>query len=416
MTFLTFGVKGQIPIDGLILYQTFNHNYWDVSGYQQPSGSNITYSTDRVSRTSSSCHFSGNTTLTMEILNDSNPDRTVRGSVHSFWFKTSSVNESYLMERDYSNTQTLTISINDGILKLNDKTQTSVKKYNDNKFHHVLLTKWSGKQFNPNTGLQSHFVYFQLFVDTILEVYEMNNLPLNETSEIEKISSIGGKYYFGTNPFLSFMFIGEIDDISIYNIPSILGGKYPFTKNLFTYKPPVFEGFTHNPDSTPNFTIKGKYFQTDGGVSSVIFSGGSQNPITIVNDSSVQTNVPNNIQDGLVVLVKGFDTTYSPVSFKIDTSTTDTTTTGITSTRSININIFPNPTKDLLFINTGNYQSMIGYSVKIINSLGQVVYTGLIDKSELSIDMTKWNEKGLCFLQLIDNTGNIIDIRKILLQ
>ena len=80
------------------------------------------------------------------------------------------------------------------------------------------------------------------------------------------------------------------------------------------------------------------------------------------------------------------------------------------------IKIFPNPTNDHITINYGNVAYLNGYQLKIINSLAQVVFqTNIIQPSDY-LDLTTWGGNGLYFVQIIDPQGNIIDIRKIVLQ
>ena len=59
---------------------------------------------------------------------------------------------------------------------------------------------------------------------------------------------------------------------------------------------------------------------------------------------------------------------------------------------------------------------MNGYSIKIINSLGQQVYQGGITQQIVSIVITQWTGNGMYYLQLTDNIGNIVDVKKIVLQ
>lgn len=80
------------------------------------------------------------------------------------------------------------------------------------------------------------------------------------------------------------------------------------------------------------------------------------------------------------------------------------------------INVFPNPTNDKITIDNGDLSKMNGYSVKIMNSLGQQIFQSTINQQQFNIDITTWGGIGVYFLQLIDNGGNIVDIRKILLQ
>jgi hypothetical protein len=80
------------------------------------------------------------------------------------------------------------------------------------------------------------------------------------------------------------------------------------------------------------------------------------------------------------------------------------------------IKIFPNPTNDHITINYGNFNSLNGYQLKIINSLGQQVFQTNITQQSDYLNLTTWGGNGLYFVQMIDSQGNIIDIRKIVLQ
>jgi len=80
------------------------------------------------------------------------------------------------------------------------------------------------------------------------------------------------------------------------------------------------------------------------------------------------------------------------------------------------VKVYPNPTKDFLQIDCGDISTMNGYSIKIINSLSQSLFDEPVTQSPFSIDMNGWNGNGLYFLHLIDGSGNITDIRKIVLQ
>ena len=80
------------------------------------------------------------------------------------------------------------------------------------------------------------------------------------------------------------------------------------------------------------------------------------------------------------------------------------------------IKVYPNPAKNKITIDNGDIQKMNGYSIKIINSLGQQVYQGGITQQIVSIDITQWTGNGMYYLQLTDNNGNIVDVKKIVLQ
>ena len=85
-------------------------------------------------------------------------------------------------------------------------------------------------------------------------------------------------------------------------------------------------------------------------------------------------------------------------------------------TYSNTIKVYPNPANNKITIDNGDIQKMNGYSIKIINSLGQQVYQGGITQQIISIDITQWGGNGMYYLQLTDNNGNIVDVKKIVLQ
>ena len=80
------------------------------------------------------------------------------------------------------------------------------------------------------------------------------------------------------------------------------------------------------------------------------------------------------------------------------------------------IKVYPNPTKDKITIDNGDITKMTGYSIKIYNSIGQQLFQSNINQQQYSLDITQWGGNGLYFMEIKDNNGNIIDIKKIVLQ
>ncbi len=81
------------------------------------------------------------------------------------------------------------------------------------------------------------------------------------------------------------------------------------------------------------------------------------------------------------------------------------------------IKIYPNPTSDKITIDCGsNFSTLNGYSIKIMNSLSQSVYTSTIKNQTETIDLRSWTGRGIYFVQLIDASNKIVEIRKIVLQ
>ena len=82
-----------------------------------------------------------------------------------------------------------------------------------------------------------------------------------------------------------------------------------------------------------------------------------------------------------------------------------------------NIKIYPNPTFSQITIDCGsNFSTISNYTIKITNTLGQTVYTSLVNKQISSINLSNWTGKGVYAIQLIDANSNLIANQKIVLE
>ena len=107
-------------------------------------------------------------------------------------------------------------------------------------------------------------------------------------------------------------------------------------------------------------------------------------------------------------------TTYISVT---DTLIINTTITGLTPPNNVtSIKVFPNPANDHITINYGNYAAIIGYTLKITNALGQIVFTTPINQQTSYVDLSTWSGNGIYFLQIFDLQNNMVENRKIVLQ
>jgi hypothetical protein len=109
-----------------------------------------------------------------------------------------------------------------------------------------------------------------------------------------------------------------------------------------------------------------------------------------------------------------YDTTLVSVT---DTLIINTLVTGVEPPNNSNtIKVYPNPANSHITIDYGNFTSLSGYQLKIINSLSQNVFQTNITQQSDYLNLTTWGGNGLYFVQIIDQQGNIIDIRKIVVQ
>jgi hypothetical protein len=83
-----------------------------------------------------------------------------------------------------------------------------------------------------------------------------------------------------------------------------------------------------------------------------------------------------------------------------------------------NITLYPNPANTQVNISFNNVTDLTGGTIDIINSLGQQVATTPIANSGASTTMSlaTWGGSGLYFVQILNAQGQILDIKKIILQ
>ncbi len=79
------------------------------------------------------------------------------------------------------------------------------------------------------------------------------------------------------------------------------------------------------------------------------------------------------------------------------------------------IKVYPNPTNSSIFIENSNFGIMNGYSIKILNSLSQIVYQTPINQPSFMVNLSTLSGKGIYYINVIDNIGNVIETRKIVL-
>lgn len=163
--------------------------------------------------------------------------------------------------------------------------------------------------------------------------------------------------------------------------------------------------------------VSGAYFYpaTAGlGIKKVTYSYTDGNGCSNLTNTStlVYDTIKCYVSDTSHVIIK--DTTYISVT---DTLIIKANLTGINPPNNTNtIRVYPNPTKDKITIDNGNYATMGGYTIKIENSLGQNVFTQTINQQSYTVDLNSWTGKGLYYISIFDNQSKLIDKRKIILQ
>jgi hypothetical protein len=141
-------------------------------------------------------------------------------------------------------------------------------------------------------------------------------------------------------------------------------------------------------------------------------------PIRVITTSGNCIDTSNvaviNILDTCITNVTVYDTLLTTVT---DTLVINATITGINPPNNLNtLKVFPNPASTHITIDYGNFNAMSGYTLKIINSVGQTVFSTPINQQTSYIDLSTWTGNGIYFVQLIDTQNNTIENRKIVIQ
>lgn len=79
------------------------------------------------------------------------------------------------------------------------------------------------------------------------------------------------------------------------------------------------------------------------------------------------------------------------------------------------ISVYPNPTSDLLIIETEDLSKLENYSIKIVDLQGKEFFNSKISNSKTQISLSTLVGSGVYLLQVLDIQGNISESRKIVL-
>ena len=110
-------------------------------------------------------------------------------------------------------------------------------------------------------------------------------------------------------------------------------------------------------------------------------------------------------------------TTYDTLLVSVTDTLFINTSLGLPAPNNTNaIMVYPNPANDHITIDNGNFALMSNYTLKIENSLGQQVFSSLVNQQQFYVDLNGWSGNGVYFLKLINPQNNIVTVRKIVLQ
>ena len=389
MTVFLFGVvlvlKAQIPsyvpTNGLMAWYPFNGNANDESGNGNNGTVNgATLTTDRKGNANTAYSFNG-INNSINVSNSSSLNiQNYNGITISGWFNVNTLNKSLAMVNfTQGNGQNINYvfeySVTGGLEFVNwniNKSMVYISMANQvttNSWYHVLVTS----DFLTNTS--------KFYVNGVLQGTS-NTLLLKPISPNLNFGKHGGP--------LPWWLDGSLDDIGVWD--RVLNQNEITALYQSCIDQTIYD--------TTSFYVSNNSFKT---ISPQIF---------YISTDSLKTQLGgcDSITHHYLKFI--YDPTYCSV---IDTLLIDVPLNVLNQSLTNTIKIYPNPTKDQIIIDFGNYIMMSDYTIKIINSLGQIVYISSTNQQLSNIDLSTWN-KSLYFIQIIDNQNKIIENKKIVLQ
>jgi N-acetylneuraminic acid mutarotase len=242
--------------------------------------------------------------------------------------------------------------------------------------------------------------------------------------------NLNGTIYVGTG-FKAGLQFSEVEN-KIYKYPIVCSNNLTITStsnSLPIGSNAIITATTSDPN--PIFTWQsdfGQGFQTLNNFGN--YSGANTATLNIANVQLPNHTQPirvistsgNCIDTSNVAVINILDTCLVTVYDTLLTTVTDTLVinaliTGINPPNNLNIlKVFPNPASTHITIDYGNFNSMSGYTLQIVNSFGQTIFTTPINQQTSYIDLSTWTGNGIYFVQLIDPQNNTIENRKIVIQ
>ena len=418
-------VPSYVPTNGLVGYWPFNGNANDESGNGNNGTVNgATLTTDRFGNTGKAYSFDG--------VNDY--ISTSRSPLTSFsvslWLFTSQ-NVAYtplvdaynsnweLYLSNYKPTFTRWIMAGAGgtFQEFISTTSASINQWN-----HLICTYNNGN--------------IRLYLNGVLiSTFQNVSITINNNGTFAFGASLSG---------ISQYFNGKLDDIGIWNRAltqqevNNLYSTCALQTSISPVNSPMNSGGSLNLVLTSTDNSASIQWQSNASgigwnnlVDNTIYSGVNSSNLTINNaqlwnhnqvfrvissntDCSDTSNIANiQITDTCITNVTIYDTLLTTVT---DTLIINTTL-GLPAPNNENtILIYPNPASDHITIDNGNYTAIAGYTIKIENNAGQQVFQSLINQAQFYVDLSTWSGNGLYFVHLIDEQGNTVTVRKIVLQ
>ena len=91
-------------------------------------------------------------------------------------------------------------------------------------------------------------------------------------------------------------------------------------------------------------------------------------------------------------------------------------TTGIKANQYTTMNVYPNPTSDVIIIDASDVAALNGYSYKLVDIQGKEVYNALVTNAKTEISLKSFGKAGVYILHVVDANNISIETKQIVLE
>jgi hypothetical protein len=400
-------VPSNIPTNGLVGWWPFNGNANDESGNNLNGKSSATLIADRNGKTNNAYRFDGKTAY-IEILNSSKLDIGLNSFSFSMWVRRDKI-------QDYYSESILSKGENNFVVSYNvGRIGTPVPTYNGVGFDSY------GKNYGVYNGIlpTNKWCHVACVKTSNEYIYYIDNQKYvtkhNIDNEIQ--SDLNSILFFGKRNNDQY-FNGDLDDIAIYNreLTELEVNQLSESCKKETATSSSFNSVVYTTNTPVNLSAN----PTGGTFNGDAITNNAFNPTKAkLGKNQVKYNFKNSIgcadsTNFTMILVDTLGnkcSTYDTLRIKAKL------TTGIKAGQQTSMNVYPNPTSDVLIIEANDIQALGGYKYKIVDLQGKEIYNALATSAKTEISLKSIGAKGMYILHIVDEKGVSIENKKIVLE
>ncbi|MCB0401696.1 MAG: T9SS type A sorting domain-containing protein [Flavobacteriales bacterium] len=267
----------------------------------------------------------------------------------------------------------------------------------------IMSKWWTGNQ--PSTSswglfLINNFLQFNVSDGTVKDNIQFNrNFVLNEWNFVSIVFDIGTvKYYLNAH----------LDSTYTSSVTSINDCNYSFKIGDWYYEHDIsYSTFDGNIDEVSIYNIA----LDSNKIAFLMDCKPDSNDTGLKGYWDFEENIGVNVNDYSVNNIDGVFTNGS--GWNSDVPNQNCQPSGISELTNNSFTIYPNPANTIVTIGTIGY---IGRNIQIYNSLGQLVFSGLINSSLTVISVDKIGGAGLYVLNVLDSSSSIVSTNKFMIE